>query len=197
MTDPAVREGGPQSLPGHIDNTIRAIADMHARHQQKATPSQRVFVVMAGVVARPRFIGVVTLAIVAWVLANLTAHHFGMRPWDPPPFNWLQGLVSVAALYTAVIILIAQKREDELGALREQLTLELAILSEQKSAKAIELLESLRRDLPPAPHRVDPQAPAMAKPTDPLTVADALIERHESALLSDLETNTPGADAGG
>ena len=197
MTHSARGEDGAENLPGHIDTTIRAIADMHARHQQKATPSQRIFSVMAGTVARPRFLGAVTLAILLWVAANMCARQLGIRPWDPPPFNWLQGLVSVAALYTAVIILIAQKREDELGALREQLTLELAILSEQKSAKTIELLESLRRDLPSAPDRVDAEADAMARPTDPLAVADALIERHEAAGMSELENKTPGAEAGG
>ena len=38
------------------------------------------------------------------------------------------------------------KREDELATRREQLTLQLAILSEQKAAKIISLLEELRQD---------------------------------------------------
>jgi uncharacterized membrane protein len=174
------------ALPSHIETTIRAIADMHVRHQRSATPSQRVFMVMAGIVARPRFIAFVTFAIGAWIAGNLMAARLGLVAWDPPPFTWLQGSVSTAALYTTAVILIAQKREDELAALREQLTLELAILSEQKSAKTIELLESLRRDLPSVPNRSDPEASAMARPADPLSVADALIESHGSAVLADL-----------
>ena len=152
MPDPAPSptKDGPDNLPSHIETTLRAISDLQARHRRRATPSQRAFSVMAGLVARPRFIGIVTLAILLWTSANLAAARFGVRPWDPPPFNWLQGVVSVAALYTTAIILIAQKREDELSALREQLNLELTILSEQKSAKTIELLEQLRLDLPSA-----------------------------------------------
>jgi len=195
MPDPRPSDQGPASLPGHIETTIRAIADMHARHQRRATPSQRAFAFTAGLVARPRFLAVVTLAIVLWTAGNLAVLRLGLPAWDPPPFNWLQGVVSVAALYTAVIILIAQKREDELAGLREQLTLELAILGEQKSAKTIELLEQLRRDLPEAPDRVDPEADAMARPTDPLTVADALIEHNESAVLADLQETPPAASA--
>ena len=199
MPDPAPSptKDGPDNLPSHIETTLRAISDLQARHRRRATPSQRAFAVMAGLVARPRFIGIVTLAILLWTSANLAAARFGVRPWDPPPFNWLQGVVSVAALYTTAIILIAQKREDELSALREQLNLELTILSEQKSAKTIELLEQLRLDLPSAPNRVDLEASAMAHPADPVSVADALIESHESAAFADFEAETPGARAGG
>jgi uncharacterized membrane protein len=183
MTDTQRAQGEEESLPEHIDTTIRAIADMHARHQQRATPSQRAFAVMARLLARPRFIGALTLVLACWVAANLAAPRLGLPVWDPPPFSWLQGLVSAAALYTTATILIAQSREDELAALREQLTLELAILGEQKSAKTIELLEQLRRDLPSVPNRIDPEASAMARPADPLSVADALVEKHESAVL--------------
>lgn len=195
MSDPDPDEEGA-ILPEHIETTIQAISDMQARHQLRATPSQRAFVLMAGLVARPRFLGVVTFAILLWVSANLAASRFGWQAWDPPPFNWLQGLVSTAALYTAVIILIAQKRDDELTSLREQLTLELAILSERKSAKTIQLLEELRRDLPSVANRVDAEASAMSEPADPLTVADALIERHADA-VADLEAGTPGGNAEG
>ena len=184
MSDP---EETPSNLPEHIQSTIQTIADLQARHRRHATPSQRAFSVMAGIVAKPRFIGVITLAIVIWTAGNLIARRLGLPAWDPPPFYWLEGAVSLSALYTTVIILIAQKREDELSALREQLTLELVILGEQKSAKAIELLELLRRDLPSVPDPSDPEARAMARPADPMSVADALIERREAEMLADAE----------
>ena len=188
MTEP---EQSPRTLPGHIESTIQAIADMQARHRRSATPSQRAFAVMAGIVAKPRFLGVLTLAIVLWTGGNLLAGRLGLQPWDPPPFYWLEVAVSLSALYTTVIILIAQKREDELSALREQLTLELVILGEQKSAKAIELLERLRRDLPSVPNPSDPEASAMSKPADPMSVADALMENQEAEMLDEIESLSP------
>ena len=50
---------------------------------------------------------------------------------------------------------------------REQMTLELVILSEQKLAKIIQLLEESRRDNPLLDNRVDASADAMATPADP------------------------------
>jgi uncharacterized membrane protein len=187
VTDASDAEGVARELPAHIETTIGAIAEMHARHQRKATPSQRVFAVMASALARPRFIGALTVGIAAWILLNLAAPGLGLRAWDPPPFDWLQGLVSVAALYTTTVILIAQKREDELASLREQLTLELAILSEQKSAKTIELIELLRRDLPSAPNRRDAEAEDLARAADPIAVAQALVEAQEALAAASAE----------
>ncbi len=68
----------------------------------------------------------------------------------------------------------AQRRADGLTGHREQLTLELAILSEQKSAKIIALIEELRRDDPSISNRSDAHADELATPTDPVAVADAL-----------------------
>jgi uncharacterized membrane protein len=59
----------------------------------------------------------------------------------------------------------------------EQLTLELAILSEQKSAKIIALLEELRQDHPEIRNRVDKEAAAMSAPADPHSVLEA-IKKH-------------------
>ena len=55
--------------------------------------------------------------------------------------------MGLLALYVTVLILTTQRRDDQLASYREQLTLELAILGEQKSAKIISLLEELRRDI--------------------------------------------------
>ncbi len=68
----------------------------------------------------------------------------------------------------------AQRRDGELASHREQLTLESNILSEQKAAKLIELLEELRRALASFAGRVDPEAAAFATPSDPQVILDAI-----------------------
>jgi uncharacterized membrane protein len=90
----------------------------------------------------------------------------------------VQGAVSLAALYTTVLILAAQRRENELASHHEHLTLELAILSEQKTAKIISLLEELRVDHPDIHDRIDDEAAAMSAPTDPQSVLET-IKKHK------------------
>jgi uncharacterized membrane protein len=69
-----------------------------------------------------------------------------------------------------VLILATQRRDDMLAQRRERMMLELAILSEQKLAKIIQLLEESRRDNPLLDNRVDASAAAMETPADPHTL---------------------------
>ena len=85
-------------------------------------------------------------------------------------------------------ILTTQRREDQLAGYREQLTLELAILGEQKSAKIIALLEEMRRDSPTLRNRVDEEATAMSVAADPQAVLDAIKETEDSPLTEELMT---------
>jgi uncharacterized membrane protein len=146
-------------LPAHIEETIRSIAQLHGEHHQNATPLQRAVDRITALLGRPRFIGVLTTSAAGWISLNLLAAALGYRPIDPPPFSGLGGAVSLVSLYILILILATQRREYQLAQLREQLTLELAILSEQKTAKVIQLLEESRRDNPLICNRVDQKPP--------------------------------------
>jgi len=175
-------------LPAHIQDTVEAIAKLHAEHQQSAGRLQRVVERLTGWIGRPQFIALLTGAILLWVAGNLLADRYDMPTWDAPPFAWLQGVVGLLALYVTVLILTTQRREDQLAGYREQLTLELAIVGEQKSAKIIALLEEMRRDNPNLRNRVDTEAAAMAVPADPQAVLDAIKESAEVPLAEALVT---------
>jgi uncharacterized membrane protein len=169
-------------LPAHIEDTVQAIAKLHAEHYQQSTPLQRIVDRLTALVGRPGFVGLLTLVVLVWVLASLGTSWLGREHLDPPPFAWLQGAVGLMALYMTALILATQRREDQLAGHREQLTLELAILGEQKSAKIIGLLEEMRRDNPLLANRVDHEAAAMAAPSDPQAVLDAIKDSRDEVI---------------
>jgi uncharacterized membrane protein len=176
--DPAAAETNnpsPSHQP-HIEETIRSIAQLYAEHRENATPLQRTVDRVTIGLGHPWTLGLLTTLVAAWIGLNLLIAAFGHRPIDPPPFAWLGGAVSLVSLYTVVLILATQRRENQLDRHRELLTLELAILSEQKTAKVIQLLEEVRRDNPLITNRVDHEAAAMARPADPQLVLDAIKE---------------------
>jgi uncharacterized membrane protein len=96
----------------------------------------------------------------------------------------MQGAVALSALYMTVFILATQRREDKPANRHEQLTLELAMLSEQKAAKSILLLEQLRQDHPEIQNRIDKEADAMSSPADSRSVLEAL-KHHTKTLTTD------------
>jgi uncharacterized membrane protein len=173
-------------LPAHIEDTLRAIAKLHADHRQEAGALQRLVERLTAWIGRPQFVALLTVVIGFWVSGNLLGQFLGLGAWDVPPFGWLQCVLGLLALYITVLILTTQRREDQLAGYREQLTLELAILSEQKSAKIISLLEEMRQDSPTLRNRVDTEAAAMAVAADPQTVLDAIKDNEATPLVVEL-----------
>lgn len=163
------------AVPAHVEETVAAIVALHASHYERAHPVQR-FVATASLgVARPLALGLLSILVVGWVAFNLTTP----TPFDAFPFQLLSTLTSVGALYVTLMILIARRLDDDLQTRRDQLTLELAILSEQKSAKIIELLEIFRRNDPNQGNHRDELAEAMSKPADPEAVLEAIRAAHD------------------
>lgn len=161
------------NVPDHVDKAVRSVTQLHSDHHGRTSASQRAVNRITAFMARPFFIALVGLCVVGWIGANLIAGALGLQPIDTPAFQWLQGAVNLFSLFVVMLVLVAQKHEDELNLRRDTLTLELAILSEHKIAKVIQLLEELRRDSPHVQDREDPQAEQMAQPADAGSVLEA------------------------
>jgi uncharacterized membrane protein len=113
--------------------------------------------------------------IVLWVVANGLGPYVGWSsPFDPPPFAWLQGFLTLVAVITTTVVLIAQNRYARIDSQRGHLGLQLNLLTEQKVTKLIHLIEELRRDLPMVEDRHDSEAVALQQHTDTAQVLSAL-----------------------
>jgi uncharacterized membrane protein len=132
---------------------------------------------------RPAFLYGILLAAALWILPNTLPRRFGFRQFDPPPFYWLQGAVGFSALLMTTGVLIKQTRQEKLAEQRAQLSLQLNLLSEQKIAKLIDLVEELRRDLPNVKDRYDSEAEVLKQPADPHTLVNTLEKRLEEELV--------------
>jgi hypothetical protein len=66
---------------------------------------------LTGQAASPGFVVLLWLALVSWIGLNTILLLTGRRPLDEPPFFWMQGALSLAALYMTVLILATQRRE--------------------------------------------------------------------------------------
>jgi len=74
--------------------------------------------------------------------------------------------------------------------------LQLNLLSEQKIAKIIAILEELRADLPNVHDRYDPEAIVMQEAADPIAVLNALQETLQRELaIDEIEKRSPDEDS--
>ncbi len=162
------------SLPSHIEDTVKSIAKLHAEHYERSTFSERLMARITVLLSLPGFLAVLTVIVIAWVGGNLLSFRLYHVALDYPPFPWLEDGLTVMALYMAALILTTQRRADQLADLREQMTLELAILTEKKAAKLIELMEEFRRDSPEVRDRIDHEAREMSAHADPRAMVGAI-----------------------
>jgi len=130
------------------------------------------------------FIFAVT-SILLWMLVNWWVGHIGERPVDPPPFSWLQGVVSSNALLMTVAVLIRQNRMAKVAEHRAHLDLQINLLTEQKVTKILQIIDELKRertdertDAPTETRaRPDSQVAEMTKPADAHALMHAIKEK--------------------
>ena len=160
-----------------IGQNISAVHEFYRREELKRSASQRHVESIGGFVGRPAFLIVILLFVSLWIAANLALPAWGLAPFDAAPFHLLQGIVALAALLTTTVVLIKQNRVARLAEQRSHLDLKVALLTEQKSAKLIDLIEELRRDLPDVKNRLDSSAVVLQRAMNPEAVLAALDEK--------------------
>lgn len=163
--------GAPDPLGQNIETTNRLREQAQRETEQLHKPIERVF----SALARPITLFIVIGVLAIWMAVNTYLHLRG-EAVDTPPFFWMQGLTSMLSLFTTLIILIVQTRQGRRQERRDQLELQINLLAEQKTAKLIQLIEELRRDLPNVRDREDAEANAMEHGTDPEQVLQVLDE---------------------
>src|ERR1035438_8527227 len=86
-----------------ISQNIEAVLEFYAREEQKISRSQRILERISGFMGQPIFPGIILLFVAFWMLANFLLRLFGNAAFDPAPFFWLQGIISLSALLTATL----------------------------------------------------------------------------------------------
>ena len=161
-------------LAGHVADSVDAVVAFQLEHHSASTRLQRRIDRLTDGLGRPLAPIVMVTAVIVWVAAAAWATGGGV---NQPAFAWLELVATVAALLVSILILVTQRREDQLAERQSQLILQLALLADKKSAKIIALLEELRRDQPDVADRIDEESNEMATPADPKTVLAAIDQR--------------------
>lgn len=171
-------------LPDPISENVEAIAALQNREVRDLPLHQRLLESVARFFSKPIFMYCLLIGLALWIVGGLL-DQAGYLPFDWPVFSWSGQGLDAAALLISTGVLVRQSRQENFAEQRAQLTLQLNLLSEQKIAKIIALLEELRTDLPEVSKRHDLEAQMMQEAADPKKVIDALQKNLERELLSD------------
>lgn len=170
--------GKKYPLSEQVVKNIEAIIGFQAKQELKTPWRDRIVEKVAAFFGKSEFLYLQLFFFTSWAICT----HFapGLLPFGLPPFDAEAMGIDIAALLIATGVLVQQSRQDKLAEQRSHLTLQINLLTEQKIAKLIELMEELRTDLPTIRDRYDLEAQIMQKATDPQIVLDILRENLES-----------------
>lgn len=174
-------------LPDPITKNIEAITTLHAQEVQEIAAHQRCLEAIATFFGRSTFLYSLLALLAVWILGSTFA---SVLPFSFPVFSWSAHGLDAAALVISTGVLVRQTRQENFAEQRSQLMLQLNLLSEQKIAKIIALLEELRADIPQVRDRHDPEAEVMQEAADPIAVLEALQENLAQELLPKTEDQT-------
>jgi uncharacterized membrane protein len=178
-------------IPEQVIRNVEVINTHQDRHRQNTTTSQRVLDKIATVLGRPQFLYFQLVFFSTWIVCTHLVNQ-KILPKNFPLFDLhLHGL-EVASLLISTEVLIYQTRQEELNKERSHLVLQLNLLTEQKIAKLISLVEELRTDLPGVNNREDADAEIMKQATDPQTILEVLQTNLKHSSTSHIEHKSHG-----
>lgn len=172
--------GEKYPLPQQVIDNIETVLGFQAKQEQQDPWHEKLLTKIAAVFGTSYFLYAQILFFAVWIVWS---HATGdaTLPFDLPKYRVQDQFLDTAALLITTGVLIRQSRQEKLAEQRSHLMLQINLLTEQKTAKIIGLLEELRADLPTLHDRYDWEARVMQQATDPQVVLNILKENLSSA----------------
>lgn len=118
---------------------VQVVQSFKAKANAKRTPLEKFADWMTAHFGSVIFLSFNLVWFLGWIAINV-GWVPAIKPFDPYPFGLLTMIVSLEAIFLAIIVLISQNREAKIADLREEIDLQINIMAEEEVSKIIELL---------------------------------------------------------
>ncbi|HJU88716.1 MAG TPA: DUF1003 domain-containing protein [Gemmatimonadaceae bacterium] len=169
--------------------TYHAIQSIKANRARERSTMDRAAERLTRIAASLPFLIVHIVWFFVWIVGN--SGLFGSR-FDPFPFGLLTMIVSLEAIFLSIFVLMTQAREAETAELREEVTLQVLLRTEEEVTKTLQLVVGLYSRLG---HELaeDAELQAMIRPLDAAEIERQMLAEIRAAkaplLVSSLLNN--------
>ena len=138
MSTPIIAaEQRAQARQRAADRKVEAIRTRLAAHR---TSVERLADGLTRVAGAPAFLALHVVWFAAWVTWNAV---LARDPFDPYPFGFLTMVVSLEAIFLSIFVLMSQRRQSQIAELRDEMTLEIDMRTEEEVTKTLQLVAGL------------------------------------------------------
>ncbi len=142
----------------------KLIKSFKAKANAKRRPTEKFADWLTGRFGTVTFLILNAIWFFVWIVIN-TGLVPVVKPFDPFPFGLLTMVVSLEAIFLAIIVLISQNREAHIAELREEIELQIDTITETELTKLINLMVKLM-EKQGINVNDDPQLKQMLRPVD-------------------------------
>jgi uncharacterized membrane protein len=127
----------PGTVEDMTERNVQTIVRLEEAAKAERAKSDQIADVIANFCGSMPFVWAHLIWFAAWIFINTLP---GIDHFDPFPFNFLTLIVSLEAIFLSTFILISQNHETRLSERRNQLDLQINLLTEQENTKMLTLL---------------------------------------------------------
>lgn len=130
----------------YVRNHREKVKSFKAKMNQRRSPADKFADLLTRVFGTVTILTLNMLFFTAWVLINLNLVP-GVAVFDPFPFGLLTMIVSLEAIFLAIVVLISQNRGARIQELREEIDLQINVRAEEEITKILVLLDKIHDHL--------------------------------------------------
>lgn len=170
----------PQRMTDEQRHHARRVAAGHrveavkVRFAEERTPVERFADWLMAIAASTPFLIAHAVWFAFWIVWNVRGRH---TAFDPFPFGLLTMVVSLEAIFLSIFVLLSQRRESQIAELREEMTLEVEMRTEEEVTKLLQLVAGLYGRLGYSLSEDDDELRQMLRPLDKESIEEELSDQ--------------------
>lgn len=118
------------------------VSSLRTRANAKRTWSAKLADTLTARFGTMTFLVINAIWFAVWIALN-SGMLPGFTPFDPYPFSFLTFVVSLEAIFLAIVVLISQNREERIATLRQEVDLQINLQTEKELTKLLELVVTM------------------------------------------------------
>jgi uncharacterized membrane protein len=134
-----------RTVNGVVHGNIEMLLKSRKQYEQSKTLTDRVADWITKWSGSMTFVYLHVFFFGLWIAANVGI--FNVSPFDPFPFGMLTTVVSLEAIFLSTFVLVSQNREAAIAERREELDLQIDLLSEREITRILQLVDAIAKRL--------------------------------------------------
>lgn len=140
QVDHDANSGSADSVDQLTRRNVECIRELEEAAKGERTGADRVAEAIANFCGSMTFVWVHMIWFGGWIVANVFP---GLQHLDPFPFTFLTLVVSLEAIFLSTFILISQNHDSKISERRNNLDLQINLLSEQENTQMLRILRAI------------------------------------------------------